>query len=231
MNASEAGTAGTLHVFYGGTFDPVHNGHLAIACAARDALATDIHLLPAADPPHRPPPGASARDRAEMVRLGIDGIPGLVLDLRELQRDGRSWSIDTLRALRAQLGPGAPIAWLVGADSFRDLPTWKDWRSLFGLTHFVVAERAGFPIGGDANEPLQRALDGRWITDPAALRAAPAGRVLSLHQTLYAHSATRIRECIAAELDWRPLVPPTVADYIVQHHLYGVSGEAAVIGP
>ncbi len=221
----------TLQVFYGGTFDPVHNGHLAIACAARDALGVDIHLLPAADPPHRPPPGASAHDRAEMVRLGIDGLPGLLLDLRELRRDGRSWSVDTLRALRAQLGPGTPIAWLVGADSFRELPTWKDWRSLFDLTHFVVAERSGFPIDGDIHEPLQATLDGRWVDDPAALRAAPAGRVLLLHQSLYPHSATRIRERIAAGLDWRALVPPAVADYIVEHHLYGLPAPVPVIGP
>jgi nicotinate-nucleotide adenylyltransferase len=223
--------ADTLQVFYGGTFDPVHNGHLAIACAARDALGVDIHLLPAADPPHRPPPGASANDRAEMVRLGIDDLPGLLLDLRELRRDGRSWSVDTLRALRAQLGPGTPIAWLVGADSFRELATWKDWRSLFDLTHFVVAERSGFPIDGDIHEPLQAALDGRWVDDPAALRAAPAGRVLSLHQSLYPHSATRIRERIAAGQDWRALVPPAVADYIVEHHLYGLPASVPVIGP
>lgn len=229
MTARTGASGHALHVFYGGTFDPVHNGHLAIACAARDALAVDIHLLPAADPPHRPPPGASARDRAEMVRLGIDGQPGLRLDLRELERDGRSWSIDTLRALRVQLGPDTPIAWLVGADSFRDLATWKDWRALFALTHFVVAERAGF-ADGDIHEPLQQALEGRWVGDAAALRAAPAGLVLSLHQTLHAHSATRIRERIAAGLEWRALVPPAVADYIVEHHLYGASARGSVIG-
>jgi nicotinate-nucleotide adenylyltransferase len=231
VNASKGGRNNALHEFYGGTFDPVHIGHLAIACAARDALGVDIHLLPAADPPHRPPPGASAHDRAEMVRLGIHGMPGLFLDLRELRRDGRSWSVDTLRALRAQLGPDVPIAWLVGADSFRDLPTWKDWRDLFALSHFVVAQRAGFPIDRDMGEPLQQALEGRWATDPATLRAAPAGCVLSLHQTLYAHSATGIRERIAAGLDWRTLVPSAVADYIVEHHLYGLPAPDPVIGP
>jgi nicotinate-nucleotide adenylyltransferase len=219
-----------LHVFYGGTFDPVHNGHLAIACAARDALSADIRLLPAADPPHRAHPGASAIDRAEMVRLAIAGTPGLLLDLRELERDGRSWSIDTLAALRAQLGPDASIAWLVGADSFRDLPSWKDWRELFALTHFVVAERAGFPLDGAAPE-LGPALEGRWVDQPSALRNEPAGRVLALHQTLQSHSATQIRDRIAAGGDWRQLVPPGVADYIVEHHLYGASTADAVIGP
>jgi nicotinate-nucleotide adenylyltransferase len=217
-------------VFYGGTFDPVHNGHLAIACAARDALSTDIRLLPAADPPHRPRPGASATDRAEMVRLAIADTPGLLLDLRELQREGRSWSIDTLAALRALLGPDAAIAWLVGADSFRDLPSWKDWRELLAMTHFVVAERAGFPLDA-IPDALREALEGRWTDDPAALRDAPAGRVLALHQTLQSHSATQIRDRIAAGDDWRQLVPPAVAGYIIEHHLYGLSRADPIIGP
>jgi nicotinate-nucleotide adenylyltransferase len=220
----------SLHVFFGGTFDPIHNGHLAIARAAHEALGADIHVMPAADPPHRPPPGASAQDRAEMVRLAIAASPGLVLDLRELERAGRSWSIDTLRALRTQLGAQAPIAWLVGADSFRDLPAWKDWEALFGLTHFVVAERPGHPIDSTLVVSLQRALDGRWAEDAQALRACPAGRVLVLHQTLHLHSATGVRERIGAGLPWRDLVPPAVADYIVEHQLYGVPDGDPIMG-
>lgn len=220
-----------LHVFYGGTFDPVHDGHVAVAIAARDALGTPIHVLPAADPPHRDPPGASAQARADMLRLAIAGQPGLVLDLRELERGGRSWSVDTLHALRAQLGPEAAIAWVVGADSFRSLDTWREWESLFDLTHFVVAGRAGHPIRDDLPGRLQRAVHGRWIDAPAGLRTAPAGRVLALQQALHAHSATDVRARIAAGLPWRTLVPPAVADYIVKHRLYGVAGAPAVIGP
>ncbi|MDB6163745.1 MAG: nicotinate-nucleotide adenylyltransferase [Xanthomonadaceae bacterium] len=219
-----------LQVFYGGTFDPIHNGHLAIACAARDALDCDIQFIPAADPPHRPPPGAAATDRAEMVRLAIAGLQGLTLDLRELERGGRSWSIDTLRSLRAQLGPQASIAWLVGADSLRDLPTWKDWQDLFELTHFIVAEREGHPLDGELGTSLQRFLDGRWSIDPASLRASPAGRVLRLHQPLQWHSATELRRRIAGRLPWRELVPPAVADFIARRGLYGAPADA-VIGP
>ena len=130
-----------LRVLYGGTFDPVHEGHLAIARSAPDALEATVHLMPAADPPHRAPPGASARDRVAMLRLALRGEPGLALDLRELGREGRSWTVDTLRALRADVGGAAPVALLVGADSFAGLPQWKEWEALFGLAHFVVASR------------------------------------------------------------------------------------------
>ena len=183
-----------LRVFYGGTFDPVHSGHLEIARAARDALAidghpVDIHMLPAADPPHRLPPGASAADRAEMLRLAIADAPGLLLDRRELDRhavDGRrrSWTVDTLHALRAEYGADAPIAWLVGADSFVGLPTWKRWPELFGLAHFIVAERQGSPIDGSLTPELAELVAERWEQEPMALRQTPCGRLLRLHQPL-----------------------------------------------
>src|SRR5690606_12349754 len=119
-----------LHVLYGGTFDPVHAGHLAIARAAHDTLGVPVHLMPAADPPHRPPPGATAAQRVAMLELALEGEPGLRLGLRELARTGRSWSVDTLRGLRAEIGDAAPVALLVGADSFAGLPSWKSWREL-----------------------------------------------------------------------------------------------------
>ncbi len=224
--------AAELRVFYGGTFDPVHNGHLAIACAARDALGVDITFLPAADPPHRPAPGASAVDRVAMLQLTIAGVPGLRLDLREIEqhaRDGsrRSWSIDTLHALRAELGSKVSIAWLLGADSFAGLPGWKCWRELFELTHFVVAERTGSALGQEIAPELAQMLDGRWVDDVAALRAARAGLVLRLCQPLQAHSATDLRYRIQAGIPWRHLVPVAVADYIVAKNLYGSAHAAA----
>ncbi|MEO6263492.1 MAG: nicotinate-nucleotide adenylyltransferase [Luteimonas sp.] len=220
-----------LRVFYGGTFDPVHNGHLAIARAAHDALAADIHMMPAADPPHRAPPGASAIDRAAMLQLAIAGGPGLLLDRRELDRGGRSWSIETLHALRAEFGSDAPIAWLVGVDSFVGLPTWKSWRELFELAHFVVAERPGSSPDDELAPELARIAAGRWIENADALRRAPAGLLLRLNQPLHAHSATDLRDRIAAGLSWRHLLPPAVADYIAAHDLYGRADGAAVIGP
>lgn len=207
-------------VLYGGTFDPVHEGHLAIARRARDALATTVHFMPAADPPHRPAPGASAAQRVEMLRLALAGEPGLALDTRELGRSEPSWTVETLRGLRRELGPRAPVALLVGADSFLDLPQWREWRELFALAHFVVAGRAGSTLEGELPEPLAEMVAGRLVEDPARLREAPAGRVLPLRQPLHPGSATRLRERVAADGDWEALVPPAVAGYIRRHGLY-----------
>ncbi len=223
-----------LHAFYGGTFDPVHNGHLAIACAARDVLGVDISFLPAADPPHRPAPGASAVDRVAMLQLAIAGVPGLRLDLREIDQHARddsrrSWSIDTLRALRAELGSKVSIAWLLGADSFTGLPGWKCWRELFELTHFVVAERTGSELGQAIAPELAQMLDGRGVDDVAALRDAPAGLVLRLRQPLHPHSATAIRHRIKSGIPWRHMLPVAVANYIVAENLYG-SAQTAPYG-
>lgn len=219
-----------LQVYYGGTFDPIHDGHLAIACATRDACDAEIRMLPAADPPHRPPPGAAAADRAAMVALAIQGISRLTLDLRELERSGPSWTIDTLQGLRAQLGTQAPVAWLVGADGFLGLTSWKRWRELLDLSHFIVAERPGSPLDSGLPPDLNEAAAGRWVEDAAALRTAAAGRILRLKQPLQAHSATDLRQRIAAGASWRGFVPPAVADYIAEHRLYGYAGEPAVIG-
>ncbi|MCA0394730.1 MAG: nicotinate-nucleotide adenylyltransferase [Proteobacteria bacterium] len=211
-----------LRTWYGGTYDPVHDGHLAIARAARDALDGPIRFMPAADPPHRPPPGANATQRAEMLALAVAGEPGLRLDLRELRRDGPSYSVDTLRELRAEYGPQAPLALLVGADSLLGLPAWHDWTALFGLAHFVVADRPGSVLDTRLPPVLAEATAGRWLDDPRGLREAPAGRLLRLNQPLHPGSATEVRHRIATGGAWRDLLPPPVADYIVRHRLYGV---------
>lgn len=216
-----------LHVFYGGTFDPVHNGHLAIARCARDALDATIRLMPATDPPHRESPGASAAHRAAMLALALAGESGMVVDRREFDRATRSWTIDTLRDVRAETGDAAPVALLLGADSLRDLPQWKDWRELFALAHFVVAERAGSPLETALPDALEAFAQGRWVDSPAALRVAPAGRILRLRQPLQAESASDLRQRIAAGLRWRHLVAPAVAGYIDSHHLYGSRGAAS----
>ena len=213
-----------LLVLYGGTFDPVHHGHLATACAARDMLGGPVHFMPAADPPHRAPPGADASRRAAMLALAIADEPEFHIDLRELRREGPSYSVDTLRALRGELGATVPVALLVGADSLLALPEWHDWRALFGLAHFVVAERPGSGLDRSLPPELAEATAGRWSDDPEALRAQPAGRLLRLRQPLHPASASQVRAAIAAGGSWQELVPPGVADYIVRHQLYGVHG-------
>ncbi|MFT4256166.1 MAG: nicotinate-nucleotide adenylyltransferase [Pseudoxanthomonas sp.] len=214
-----------LHLIYGGTFDPIHDGHLAIARAARDELCTDVWLMPAADPPHRPAPGADAQQRAAMLALAVGDEPGLHVDLRELRRaqrepQARSYTIDTLRELRGELGDDAPLAMLVGADSFVGLPGWRQWRELFDLAHIVIAERPGSPLDGGLPPELAAAVAGRWRDDAGALAAAPAGGLFRLHQPLHPESATGIRQRIAAGGPWREGLPPAVADYIAAHGLY-----------
>ena len=214
-----------LSLYYGGTFDPVHNGHLAIARAARDELAVPVRLMPAADPPHRAPPGAHASQRAHMLDLAVAGEAGLSVDRRELERarrqpQARSYTVDTLHELRGELGAQAPIALLVGADSLVSLPTWKSWRELFGLAHFVVAERPGSPLDGELAAELAAELQGRWHERPEALQATPAGRLYRLHQPLQPESASDLRRRIAAGQPWRDLLPAAVAAYIADERPY-----------
>lgn len=214
-----------LRIFYGGTFDPVHEGHLAIARAAHATLGEPVHVMPAADPPHRPPPGASAPDRVAMLELALVGEAGLLLDLRELHRDGPSYSVDTLQTLRGEFGGDAPLALLIGADSFLGLPTWHRWTELFGLAHFVVAGRPGSLLES-ASAELRAATDGRWVESASALHAAPAGCLLQLHQPLHVHSATAVRRLIGEGKPWRHLLPPAVAGYVQARGLYGATAAA-----
>lgn len=209
-----------LLVLQGGTFDPVHNGHLAIARAAGGLLGSDVGLMPAADPPHRPPPGASAAHRARMLDLATAGEPGLRVDRRELEREGPSYTVQTLRQLRAR-DPVVPVALVVGADAFLGLPEWREWRALFSLAHFLVADRTGLDVGPDSLPPqLAAELRGRWTSDPRDIRAAAAGRVLLLRQSLHDVSATELRARIADGRPWRHLLPAAVARYIERHGLY-----------
>lgn len=214
-----------LNIFYGGTFDPVHNGHMAIAKAARDELGAVVRLMPAADPPHRAPPGATAEERAAMLDLAVADEPGLLVDRRELQRaqaqpGSRSYTIDTLCELRGELGEHAPIALLIGADSLIGLPTWRDWQRLSDYAHFIVAERVGSPLDGAMPEELARFIEGRWLSSPKELIERPAGGLFRLKHPLQMESASEIRRRMAAGQAWQEMVPPAVAGYIADNRLY-----------
>ncbi len=209
----------TLAVYYGGTFDPVHAGHLAVALAARDALGTQIRFVPAADPPHRAAPGADAVQRAEMLELAIAGTPGLVVDRRELDRAEPSWTVVTLEGLRGELGASTPLAWLLGADAFRGLPSWHRWRELFALAHLVVAVRPGHAL-----EPLPAELadacTGRWTAGAEDLCASAAGRVHVLAMPPHPATSTRLRRALLAGEPAGDWLAPAVAAYIARHGLY-----------
>jgi len=218
----------TLALYYGGTFDPVHAGHLAVARAVRAAFGIAPAFVPAADPPHRAAPGASAAQRTRMLELALAAEPGFRVDTRELRRRGPSWTVATLRELRAELGPEAPLAWVLGADSFRGLPGWHAWEALPGLAHFVVAVRPGHAL--DPLPPvLAAACAGRWREDPADLAAAPAGRLFRLDMALHPASATEVRRGLAGGEGPAGWLDPAVAAYIAREGLYrGGSGPAGV---
>ena len=208
-------------IWYGGTFDPVHEGHLAIARAAADVFGVPVTLSPAADPPHRPAPGASAAQRAHMLELAVTGDRRLRVDLRELRRPGPSWTVDTLLELRHAIGPVRPLALLMGADSFRSLPGWRHWRQLPRLAHLVVAARHASDDLDDLPAGLAAEVEGRWSADPRDLAGSPAGYCYALHQPLQPESATAVRHDVAAGgPDWRGQVPAAVADYIQAQGLY-----------
>jgi nicotinate-nucleotide adenylyltransferase len=189
----------------GGTFDPVHNGHLRVAWEASELLGAQVRLMPAHVPPHRPPPVASAAERVALLRAVLAGQSRLLLDDRELRRAEPSYSVVTLREVRAEIGPAQPLVLLVGADAFAGLPTWHDWRELFDLAHIAVLTR---PVAGAApGAELQAEVAARAASDAAALRAAPAGRVFELPVTALDISASAIRALLAAGREPRWLVP------------------------
>lgn len=213
-----------MRLLYGGTFDPVHEGHLAIARAVADALGESVELLPAADPPHRAPPGASAEQRATMLDLAVACDGRLRVDRRELNRQGPSFTIDTLAEVRHEVGPALPLAWVLGIDSLRQLDSWRDWQRIFEFAHVLGVERPGTDPGPEwlsAQAPAVHAeLQPRWAT-LAALRSTPAGRYAPLAiRPLRDESATEVRRRIADGLDWSDLVPAAVASYIQDQGLY-----------
>ena len=224
-------SAARLLVCYGGTFDPVHNGHLAVARAARDLLDADVALVPAHDPPHKGPTRADALQRAEMLALALAGEPGLRVDRRELRRQGPSYTVDTLGELRRELGADAPIAWLVGADSLLELHTWHRWRELFTLAHLVAVQRPGSEVDAarlraQAPEVLAE-IDGRWLP-PGDLAASPAGGFALL--ALPGRGANRPPQGRRPPSP-RAWVAPAVAAFIDRHGLYRGPADILPVSP
>jgi nicotinate-nucleotide adenylyltransferase len=214
-------------ILYGGTFDPVHNGHLAIAEAVAAFYSVTVHLIPAADPAHRAPPGANAEQRAEMLDLAVVDRRGLSVDRRELRRGGASFTIDTLREARGELGPDAPLIWLLGSDALAGLATWKQWRGLFELAHVLAYKRPGSELSQAwlaLHAPdVFGEISPRWRRN-TELTATPAGGFATFQpRTERPESATDVRTLISRNGDWSSLVPPSVARYIRDRKLYGAS--------
>ena len=208
----------------GGTFDPVHLGHLGLADDARRALGVpEVRLVPASDPPHRAAPGASAAHRLAMLRLAIERHPGLAIDERELARRGKSYTALTLDELRAE-DADRPLIMILGADAFRGLPTWHRWQDLLALAHVAVAARPGDPFDAALPEALVPLWRSRRTRDRGDLFSTPAGRILVVTIVPRDISASAIRAALSRggpdALSVRALLPPAVWDYISLHRLY-----------
>ncbi|WP_111641006.1 nicotinate-nucleotide adenylyltransferase [Marinimicrobium alkaliphilum] len=202
----------------GGTFDPIHIGHLRMALEAREALGlAQVRLLPCHRPPHRDQPSVTSVERARMLQLALQDCPELVLDERELRRDGPSYTVETLIEVRRELGADTPLYWLLGTDAFAGLDRWHRWRELLDHAHLVVIERPDAPL--PTRGPVADLLAER--RRPLAQAATtPAGAIVTLRLRLLPISATEIRAQIAAGESARFLLPDPVWHYIEQNHLY-----------
>lgn len=202
----------------GGTFDPVHFGHLRGALEAAECLGLDeLRLIPSARPPHRGQPRASAEQRLTMVQLATGGVTGLMVDDRELQRDRPSYTVETLESLRSELGDTVTLFMILGWDAFGGLPAWHRWEELLGLCNLVVLQRPDYDP--ELPEVLKDLLAARSVSDPGSV-SARYGQIICLTQTPLAISATHIRQLVAERRSPRFLLPDAVLDYIETHGLY-----------
>lgn len=207
---------------FGGTFDPVHYGHLRLAEESIGHLGLGgVRWIPAGQPPHRGVPEVTACQRLEMVLRSTAGNDRFSVDAAEVEAVAPSYTVHTLQRLRGELAAEQPLVLLVGADAFAGLATWYHWRDLFALAHIAISHRPGFPVEA-AGLPHELATEfgDRRLPDAAGLRETPAGGIVTFAMTQLAISATQIRKLLAAGDSARYLLPDCVLDYIRAHSLY-----------
>ena len=203
---------------FGGTFDPVHYGHLRTAFELLSVLRLqEMRFVPAGDPPHRDTPLAAAELRLEFVREATGDQPGFVVDARELRRQGPSYSVLTLTEMRAE-HPRTPLCLCIGMDAFLGLPQWHRWQEIIGLAHIVVAHRPGWQV--PSNGPLAELLATRATASSDDLQATLAGRIYVHAVTQLEISSSGLRELLAAGHDPRYLVPDPVCARIRETGCY-----------
>lgn len=207
----------------GGTFDPIHFGHLRSAVEVREALQVDcIKFIPSHIPPHRDAPRSTAEQRVKMLKLAIDGVEGLEIDGRELAREGKSYAVDTLRSIREEVGSELSVTTVIGFDSYRLLNEWREWRALLDYAHIAVLERPGYSEH-DLSDEVADFSTGRFVDDPACLRSRPHGLMCKLRLIQIDISATAIRNVIAAGKSPAFMLPREVISYIYENGLYGAT--------
>jgi nicotinate-nucleotide adenylyltransferase len=215
----------------GGTFDPVHFGHLRIASETANALKLpEVRLIPSKTPVHRAAPGATGEQRLAMLRLAVADVPGLAVDDRELKRETPSYTVLTLESLRAEF-PQRPLIWLIGVDAFLHINHWYEWPRLFELAHFVVLNRPGFAVAQALSATLAEVWQGRLTRSPESLRSTTHGSIYLHTVTPQSISATAIRDTIrntigntiaagASDEALLSFLPAPVLAYIRAHQLY-----------
>lgn len=206
----------------GGSFDPVHNGHVALAEYFVDLFAPDLlRIIPAGNPWQKHGLQASARDRIEMVQRAFNrqAVP-VVIDYQEIERAGATYTIDTLRAIRAEVGPQVCLLFLMGGDQLLQLDTWQGWRELFDYAHLCVASRPGFAVDAAQVPPQVAAEFSRRRGTRDQLRATSHGLSYLASNLAVDISSTTIRAALHDGERPESLLPATVLDYIQQHHLY-----------
>jgi nicotinate-nucleotide adenylyltransferase len=202
----------------GGTFDPIHYGHLRPAQEVRRALdLAEIRLVPAANPPHRHPPVATAAQRLRMVELAAANVSGFTVDDREFRRGGLSYTVPTLESLRREFG-ARPLCLLMGMDAFDGIETWHQWERLPELAHLVVMTRPGWML--PAPDVLPAWVRDRAEREPDMLARAGAGKVYFQAVTPQDISATHIRDAIGRGEPVENALPPAVLEYIRTNHIY-----------
>lgn len=216
--------------FFGGTFAPIHNGHLRLAIELKETLGLDaVQVTPSARPPHRARPGVSAERRLDWVRLAVGDEPGLVVDDREVRRatlGQLSYTYDSLMELKREQ-PDARLYLLLGDDAAHQLPGWHRWRELFDLAHLVVVERPGLPPEPAAE--LADFLRGRKVDAARALHESPHGLWLPVRLPGLAISSTRIRSLLQAGRSVRGLVPDPVIRSLTPEDVRALTIEEAAI--
>lgn len=209
-----------LQALFGGTFDPVHFGHLKPVETLANLVGLDrAILMPNNVPPHRPQPAASAAQRTKMLALAIADKPLFTLDERELRRDTPSWTSQTLQEWREEQGPDTPLAFIIGQDSLLNFHTWHDYPTILDNAHLIVCRRPGYPSTlPDADR--QAWLEQHLTPDPQTLHRLPAGKIYLAQTPWYNISSTEIRARLANQQSCRDLLPAAVEDYIHQQGLY-----------
>ena len=208
----------------GGTFDPIHFGHLRLAQEAADRLRlAEVRFVPSGTPPHRAAPSVSAADRLAMVQLAVAGNPLFRVDECEIGKTDLGYTVDMLTLLREEAGAHQPLVLLMGADAFLDLATWSRCHQLFELTHIAVAYRPGFPVDtwhSRMPQPLAAEYQTRLMQQPLAVHLAPAGGIVVIPIVGLEISATLLRETTRGGASIRYLTPDSICQYIQEHKLY-----------